>query len=196
MKLSKNRIKNILKHKNKNQSRKKIHKHKKYFKHSRLSFKNRKKNLRISTIKQYKNKKYIPKNKKRKVYIGGSRNSKIFSIILKNHENNEIIKLLEDSIYHKFLIKDSLKYNITFHYESQDIIDKFLSNISEENKEKFNKIKQKQNKIELEKQRQKKEDEYYNKESDVIIKIGDDLIISSKADDDFNEHIKSMFFNL
>ena len=70
--LSKNRIKNILKSKNKKQTKKKLKRKKKRREKKYNSFRKKKKNLRLQTIKNH-NKKRIAK-KKRKAYIhtGGS----------------------------------------------------------------------------------------------------------------------------
>lgn len=195
MKLSKNRIKNILKNKNKNQSRKKLHKHKKYFKHSRLSFKNRKKNLRISTIKQYKkykNNKNNKNNKKRKVYIknyvgGKSITKKIFisTIISNDIKDKDLIDSIKNCQYHKFLIKDIKYYEFKFYNNPQDIIDDFYIDSSkykykqekDENEKKriqkkINELeKMKQEKIKQEKINQEREKNYYKNENSISIKV-------------------------
>ena len=82
MTLSKNRIKQLLKSKNKKQTKKNIKKKKKYKNHN--SFRKKRKNLRTQTIKNVK--KHRPAKKRRKAYIHKIGHNKIS--IMDNIKNN------------------------------------------------------------------------------------------------------------
>ena len=144
MRLSKNRIKNILRNKNKIQSRKKIKKNKKYKrKYNNVSFKKKVKNIRISTIKQYKkqkkyknkqknknkrknknsNKKNIPKNKKRKnyikYYVGGGDSPPTLNILSQIATNNTDCKSFIEKV------KQTKCFGMLF---KRELKTKFISN--------------------------------------------------------------------
>ena len=178
---SKNRIKHILKSKHKKQSKKKFKKRKKN-KKNHNSFRKKKRNLRIQTIKNVKHKKRIAK-KKRKAYIhkGGQKLNIIHNFKNNFDHSNKLNKYILPVVYEEEWYENAfIQYggNVTELEKKIKAEEEKLKNTKEEEEEEKKKIKTNIEMLNVELQKEKE------KEKNIVDKTasGSELPPKKEAD--------------